>query len=209
MGDTANIAFALLSLGDAAYDQGDLYTATRLFEEALPLYQQLGNVEDAAWTLKCLGEVAYMQKKWEPATALLEQSLAYFREVHEVTGVAQVHLTLLVVAHARGDHEQAARLYRESLRLLFEYGIKIDIAYALEAIPAVTDMPPGEAAMLFGTAAAIRSASELPRPPIHSATYNRAIADLRSRLPASDFEAAWSRGAAMPIGQVVAFALQE
>ncbi|CAA9249317.1 MAG: hypothetical protein AVDCRST_MAG93-1676, partial [uncultured Chloroflexia bacterium] len=208
VGDTANIAFALLSLGDVAYDQGDLATAIRLFEEALPLYQQLGNLEDTAWTLKCLGEVAHMQGQWETATALLEQSLAYFREVHEVTGVAQVLLNLGQVTHAHADHEQAARLYRESLRLLFDYGIKIDIAYALEAIPAVTNMPPMEAAILFGAAAAIRSASELPRPPIHRARYNRAAADLRSRLPATDFEAAWATGAAIPLEQIVAFALQ-
>ena len=207
VGDTKNIAFALLSLGDVAYDQGDLSQAERSFAEALRLYESIGNIEDTGWVLKCLGEVAHMQGQLDCATARLQQSLAIFRDVYEMTGVAQVQLVLGQVAHTRGDYGEALRLYHDSLRLLFEYGLKIDVAYILEALPTVTALSAVDATMLFGAAAAMRAESDLPRPQILSDTYEGAVAWLRSQLSPSAFNTAWARGETMPLERVVAFAL--
>jgi len=205
MGDMARTALALLSLGDVAYDQGEMATATARFAEARALFEELGEVEDAAWALKCLGEVMHTQGDVARAELLLGESLAGLRAVHRASGAAEVLLALARVAHTRGDAARAAALYRDSLRLHADYGSKRDLAYTLDGVAklAVSAGQPARVTRLLGAAAPLRHDADLPIPPVHRARYDRTVAAARGTLSAETFGSEWAAGQALSLEQAM------
>lgn len=115
-------ADALLDAGFLAYHAGDFDPATAFNEEALVLYQDLGNVSGIARTKILLARVAESQGDQQRALTLAEQSLALYREVGDKWGAAVVLFQLGDIAYAQGDIARAVMLLEESLALCREVG---------------------------------------------------------------------------------------
>lgn len=124
-------ALALSGLAGVRFWQGDVARATALYEEALPLYRDLGSdrqIADAllttAWAALARGDIAAARERGE-------QALEYFRRADERAGVALVTAWLWsaeYLAGLGGDAEGAVAAAREAVAEFREAGRPFDEA---------------------------------------------------------------------------------
>ena len=209
-GDKWGSARALNNLGEAAQYLGDYARAAVLFRESLALCRELGDKWGSARGLNNLGEVARCQGDYAAARALYTESLALGRELDVRRFVAMVLHNLGYIAHHDGDCKQGAELFEESLTLFHELGDTEGIAWCVEGLAAVAvALPdPRRAARLWGAAEALRAALGVTLWPADRAEHERNVAAARARLDASALAAAWAEGGAMPLQQVVPYAIR-
>ncbi len=81
------------------------------------------------------------------------------------------------------------------------------IAYSLEACAglAVKESKPERAAVLWGTAEALREEIGLPLPPNERDQYDRDVAEVRQTLDETTFSAAWTQGRSLTLEQAIAY----
>jgi non-specific serine/threonine protein kinase len=96
-----------------------------------------------------------------------------------------------------------------SLRTRQELGDTSGIAQCLEAIAAVglACHQPEQAARLFGAAATLREAIDLPLSPTEHVGFDRELAAARAEIGDDAFAAIWAEGWALPIDRAVERAL--
>ncbi len=115
-------AEALREAAFLGYHVGEFEQATTFAEEALVLYQDLGDVSGIARTRTLLARIAESQGDQQRALILAEQSLALHREAGDKWGTAVALFTLGDIAYAQADSARAAMLLEESLALCREVG---------------------------------------------------------------------------------------
>jgi tetratricopeptide (TPR) repeat protein len=84
------LAIALSNLGDLYRSSGQLWRAGVLIEEALRLFEQLGDDRRGAYTENNLGLVCWVQGRWEEALACLERARVKMERLGDVAGMAAV-----------------------------------------------------------------------------------------------------------------------
>ncbi|MCC6191193.1 MAG: tetratricopeptide repeat protein [Anaerolineales bacterium] len=97
--------------------QGDYETARAHVEEALQIYQQLGDRRRIAAALNELGLIDRYRGEHDSAQRLLEQSLAIKQELGLDSPRANTTMNLGLVAGDRGDCAAAYALHQESLAI--------------------------------------------------------------------------------------------
>jgi predicted ATPase/class 3 adenylate cyclase len=109
-------AKAIYQAANLAWRQGDNEQATRLLEEALVMYRQLGDKRGIGLSLNYLG-ITISNGGGDTSTArpLWEQSLAIFRELGDKDGLARAVNNLGELARMDGDYARARVLYEEAL----------------------------------------------------------------------------------------------
>ena len=122
---------ALGGAGVLARRQGDYDGATRLFQEALAVWEHLGDRKNMAITLNNLSNVARYQGDYATARALLLQALPLAREVSNRRNEASILGNLGVAAYYQGDYEAASAFQNECLALERELDSKRGIAACL------------------------------------------------------------------------------
>ncbi|HUG17114.1 MAG TPA: tetratricopeptide repeat protein, partial [Thermomicrobiales bacterium] len=123
-------AMALAGAAMLAQRQDDYQAATGLSEQALALFDTLGEQRGKATPLVCLGTVAYKQGDFARAASLFEQCLAVARETGDEQNVILAIRNLGLVALMRGDIEQATGMLEESLTLARRRGDRSSVAAA-------------------------------------------------------------------------------
>jgi tetratricopeptide (TPR) repeat protein len=106
--DSQALADARMRLGGVLYFEGQHDEAERLYEDALPLYRQIGARLGEANVLKARGDVAGRQARYQDAERLYEEALPLYRQIGFRLGEAHVLKARGVVA-ARQAHYQDAR----------------------------------------------------------------------------------------------------
>lgn len=117
--DVRGEADCYLYAGVVASDRSDHVEARSLYEQACPLYQQVGDVQGEANCIRCLGDVALGRSDHGEAQVLYEQARLLYREVSDVQGEANCIQCLGDVALRRADHA-GARVRYEQARLLYQ-----------------------------------------------------------------------------------------
>jgi len=116
-----------------------------------------------------------------------------------------------MAALGRGDAEDAARAYEEALQLVRQLKNKVGAAIALFGTAGVAILRGqwARAARLFGAAEAVRKVIGHSDPQLKQLNfdYEDAVANLRTKLGDTAFEAAFSEGQAMSIEQSIEYAL--
>ncbi len=109
-----------------------------------------------------------------------------------------------------GQVVPASELLREGLGLFRTLGHKLGIACTLEELGALSAVlgDGGQAAMLLGTAHALREGIGAPLPPVDRAAHDSLVAACRAQLGETAFAEAWARGAARPFQDTVAEVLE-
>jgi predicted ATPase len=108
-------ARALYSMSWFVADRGSHDRATRLLDEALLLFEQLGDKGRSARTRLRLGEITWAHRDEQRATQLHEEALALYRELGDHRGSAKVLGSLGIMAAERGDYGQAGACFGEAL----------------------------------------------------------------------------------------------
>lgn len=124
-------ARTLKALSVIARDRGDYPEAQALFEQALALYQRLGDRKNAADTLREIGMLVRLQSEFARAQSLLEQAHAIYRELDDRHNIALSLMALGVVAGEQADIDRSTARFEEALPVLREIGDQRATAIAL------------------------------------------------------------------------------
>ncbi|MFN8485912.1 MAG: tetratricopeptide repeat protein [Anaerolineae bacterium] len=115
-------AFCRASQGINAAIRGDYMESSRLEQEAIRLYGEVGDVSGIAEVLNRLGGTYYDMGRFLEAKRCWEESHALFRSVGDRSGMARDLNNLGEVARHVGDYAASRQQAEESLALLREIG---------------------------------------------------------------------------------------
>jgi tetratricopeptide (TPR) repeat protein len=137
-------AKALTSVGFILIANGDRERARQVFEQSLPLYQQVSHKQGVAFlatTVAALGHLAACRREFADAGRLLGQSKALLGTLgDDLTGFDRLQQLLTgaltdnflgQVRLAQGDNEEAARLFAEGLAVGRREGDSVPILVSL------------------------------------------------------------------------------
>jgi len=126
-------AKALSGLGEIAWDQNDMPTARRAYEESLEIWRE---VKDSWWitfSILCLGYVELNEDHMARARELIEQSVTLARGIGEKSLLART-LRGLGNALMQSDMGKARSVLEESVALSRQVGDKLRLGYTLDAL---------------------------------------------------------------------------
>ena len=134
-GDKFGMANILRLQGSLTMVKCNYKLARRLFEEALNLYRERGEIQQALSTRNALAQVAMSQCDFERAISLLEENIALSLEKRGQHGAAiPRYLLAYTLFLSRRDLIQAKALAEESMALFQAVGDKRLMAYALSLL---------------------------------------------------------------------------
>ena len=139
-GPAALRAHALRGAGILAYQQGDYAQATKMHEESLALFYELGDKLGIGREIEKLGEIAWNQGNYAKAVELHLKSLAIRYEVEDKEGIAGSLGHLGSIARDRGRYRHARALLEESLEASRELGDKTFTAFSLNNLAMVAHL---------------------------------------------------------------------
>jgi predicted ATPase/transcriptional regulator with XRE-family HTH domain len=130
----ALLARALSGAGALAFAQNDATAAVGYFEQSLPLYRQMGDVQGLARALFRLGELATWQSNPLAAIAWREEAVELARSSEDDAWLARSLLELAEVVMWQGDLDRLGHLVEESLALYRRLGDPAGMAGALQLL---------------------------------------------------------------------------
>lgn len=234
-------AMALNNLGTVAYAQGDYVTASERFEATLEISRAGGERRKMAGALLNLGGLAGAREDFNKAAEYLKQTLEICHEIGERRGVALALHNLGMVSYDQGRYEQARGYFEESLPISQAIGNRhgcaltlykmgdvtrmqndvdgarlfyreaLQLAYEIEAMPTVTEILTGLAAVEDNP---LQAVAWLEMVLAHPATFEgtrRSAQELvdyyRTILPEGLIAEAAEQGRGLDISEVVAVIL--
>jgi predicted ATPase len=206
LGDEYGVAWSLYYLAIVAREWGEFGLAGKLFREALTMWRQQGNTERIGLTLVGLGMVSRFEGDARSARPLLEEALNVLERISHRYGIAVSHMQLGHIARLQGDERQAMHHYVESLAGAKDLGANEMAVEDIEFVACVATAlgQPETAGRLFGAAAALRLAFELP-PPMDTEVVTLEQHKARAQREAlNEWAGAWSTGQAMSLDQAIA-----
>jgi|CXWL01.1.fsa_nt_gi predicted ATPase/Flp pilus assembly protein TadD len=127
LGDVVRQATALSFLG---WDHSDFKRALANWEEAIPLYRQVGNQRALA---NCLGRIGYylvLDGKIDSAQKYLDESNFLYQQLNISASNDHLIIAYGQIALMRGDYEQARAYFQENARISRELGSRRDYLWA-------------------------------------------------------------------------------
>ena len=115
-------------LGVLAQFRGDYDTAHDRYQQALSIFEELGDRAGMAATYQALGVLAQFRGDYDTAHDRYQQALSIFEELGNRAGMATSYHQLGVLAQDRGDYDTAHKLYEQSLRIEEELGDRAGMA---------------------------------------------------------------------------------
>jgi predicted ATPase/DNA-binding CsgD family transcriptional regulator len=128
------VADALELLAEAATETGEYTAAPKLYDQALSLYREAGDLVGIGDTLKMLGWGAMRIGDYEHAESLLNEGLIFCRQSGDLRQICSALAGLGELAVRCNQYERASDLLKESLDLSRRAGEKWGIAIALGSL---------------------------------------------------------------------------
>jgi tetratricopeptide (TPR) repeat protein len=121
-------------LGNLALRRGDSAEAERRYQQALAIYERLGDQTGPANSYGQLGILAHYRGDYAEAERRYQQCLAMFERIGNQAGVASSYHQLGILAHLRGDYAAAERRYQQSLTIKEQIGNQAGLASSLHQV---------------------------------------------------------------------------
>jgi predicted ATPase/class 3 adenylate cyclase len=176
LGDRYSQAVGHQSAARAYLQAGDLASAERHFEQAIPLFDEHGYLLSANVGRSGLADIARLQGDYERALALYPAVIRVWRLADQRGAMARCLECLGFIAGSQA-------------------------ADAADPLPLLR-----RAATLYGAAEAIRRINNAPMTPWEQTEYDGRVRALRSRLDPDALDAAWRAGTRLDLDQAVDFA---
>jgi tetratricopeptide (TPR) repeat protein len=215
MGHRKGTSGPLRELGVVAYHRGDYDEAVRLSEQALALTREFGSTFGYGLTICTLADALRAKGDVEKARALLEESLTSLRRktypLRVANALANTLARLGSIECESGREARAFELFGESLRLGRRFGFIHHLVIPLEGMArlAVVRGQPERAVHLLGTSAALREEMGATLTLVARTDHDYALNSARTELGEDAFAAAWERGRAMPLEEVISAVLAD
>jgi DNA-binding CsgD family transcriptional regulator len=162
------------------------------------------------------GATAFLQRSCNAEAALVDGDLATARgradEFVSTSNGWYSALTLTIRARvaiaAAGEPDHAERDAHDALAIAASMQAYLGISDTLECLATLAGDADGhrEAARLFGAADATRQQMSAVRFKVYDAGYQASVATVRDALGEQDFDSAWAEGAALSVGETIAYA---
>ena len=198
------LGMAHAQLAQASLAAGDI-TAAHDAAEAAWQEMRMGWFEGAV-AQRAFNSVDIALARGDVAAArqLADATIAVAKGWHRVAGL----LASARVAIAEGAPEAGEQDAHEALACAASGGLYLhtpDIFECLASLATSHGNHP-EAARLFGAAAGLRQRMGVVRFKIHDAAYEESVAELRNAMEERAFDAMWAEGAALSVGEAIAYA---
>jgi predicted ATPase len=211
IGDEAAAGLAAVNLADLYLQIGEWDRAQAQMEASLTACRQAGDRPGVAGALADLADLARLRGDYTGAQRLGLESLHLWRELGEPISMNAVLMVLARTALAQDEAALACRLFAAALRRFEEQDRRPDMADCLYGL-ALARGRMGErarAARLAGAARAIYAAIHLPRVDARRAADLDALDTLRAAGDLTEWQTAEAAGAALPLAEMLAEAVQE
>ena len=129
--DLNNLGYTSQMRSGVNMELGRYAQAKRYINEAIRVFEEVGNVLGLGYALQRRGQLAIAQGEYRQAIQSLQQSIANFEEVRTEHNVAWTQIELGKAFRLQGDYEQAEQLYRQSLEVASAANNKPTIALYL------------------------------------------------------------------------------
>lgn len=177
------MAMTLNNLAVSAGHRGEHETAWALFEQALALRTEIGELRYMGMTHNNLGVAAYSQGDYERALPHLEEAVRLSTEIDCPLTTAASRQSLGNCLRERGEVEAAREHYRYALDTFVMAGDRIDLCGLFEDVSMLSvHARPAEAFQLLGAATALRGAMGSPRLAEEQAQLDDRMRAARDRL---------------------------
>src|SRR5579864_1291279 len=205
LGDQRSAATVVNNLGLACLYAGEQTLARSLLEQSLSIRRALGDKLGIAQSLINLGFAFLSAADYSPARSALQESLTLSQDLKYQKGVAESLINLGAVHCCEGDYASAHRLLEQSLRMMRGLRETRGIVACLEesANLAAAEGQTGWAAQILGATDRHRQEMGARAPFSDQVRYDHAIATARNTLGEDAFSAAYARGQAATLEQIV------
>ena len=121
-------------LGVLARARGDYDTAHNRYQQALAIFEELGDRAGMAATYHQLGILAHDQSDYNTAHTYYQQSLTIKEELGDRAGMATSYHQLGILAHDQSDYNTANTYYQQSLTIFEALGNRARMATTYHAL---------------------------------------------------------------------------
>ncbi len=121
-GNPLGEANCILNLGDIAFHRSDHDAARKAYEQALPLYRQVGEIRGEANCIQNLGTIAMTRWDLDAALSAYEQARPLYRQLGDILGEANCIYCPGDIALRRSDYDAARTAYEQALPLYRQIG---------------------------------------------------------------------------------------
>lgn len=207
--DRRGEAWSLRGCGFVALLAGDTPAAEGCVEASLAICRATGDHWGLAWSLYDLGYLAVVRQHWQQASTLLEEGLHELRSQGILFGTYRALLVLGSVRLQQQRNTEAIALFREGLTLSRQPRFLHLVADGIEGVAAIAadHDQSAQAARLLGAADMLRGVTGMQRWLFDETTQQRVAAQVRLRLGARPWEAAYAEGRALSLEAAIDHAI--
>jgi predicted ATPase/class 3 adenylate cyclase len=210
LGDLSGIANSLCSLARLTLWSGDFSSPVPLLEEACSISRRLGNQMIEAQALSVRGYLAFWQGNYEQTLASCEEAILLNEKTGDQYNTLWAHIIMAYAVLRQGNIQQAREKFADSVRGLLKANLMIGLVFAIEGLASlIANHEQAErAAQLFAWADVMRDRLGDHRPPVETASVEKDLALIHSKVDATEFTHLSSEGCTMTVEQAIALALE-
>ncbi len=208
--DSFGLGSAYMSMARLSANKGDEHEREKYFGKLREMVREMPRSFQVSMFHLGMGMDERMRGNYDTARKIFEEGLESFLRLHSKNFVMVMKSELGHVERQSGNLTQAQLIYKETIKGWQDLGNRSAVAHELEcfAFLAIHDEEPERAAKLFGAAEALREKIQSPMTDYERVEYDQSVARLRAILAEAEFNALWTEGRAMTMGQAIAYALE-
>jgi predicted ATPase/DNA-binding CsgD family transcriptional regulator len=212
LGDEGKVAWTIVFLSLTFIEDTSEYPqGIRLATQALDILRKLDDKPGMSKALTILGELARLQGDYEAAWHYYEDGLAIAKEIGLNQRVTILYNNLALVAYHQEEYELAIRFAHQSIHATREIMSLYQLACIIKTLagPVAALGKPEHAARLLGISHEIYLSLGCRPLPTDQPEFDRIEATVRKQLGEQKFQKAFQAGQAMPVQEIIPFALEE